>query len=213
MERVVARENTQKAYARVVRNKGGPGIDKMTVSALKAYLQANWPAIKEQLVTGTYRPKPVKRVAIPKPGGGVRVALINIYGLQRVRGLPPDEIARIHRNVYLIALAIPAISVFGVVFAGAMKARDNRRLLRQGYGREEVQRMVAEPEERPAPNWWILGGSLLFVVFTLTVGLNPLPYNEEIVFAGSMAIVVFLIDGSRASLSPTRARRSSVPRS
>jgi len=133
--------------------------------------------------------------------------------LQRVRGLPPDEIARIHRNVSLIALAIPAISVFGVVFAGAMKARDNRRLLRQGYGREEVQRMVAEPEERPAPNWWILGGSLLFVVFTLTVGLNPLPYNEEIVFAGSMAIVVFLIDGSRASLSPTRARRSSVPRS
>ena len=73
MERVVERETMQKAYARVVRNKGGPGVDKMTVTDLKAYLQANWPAIKEQLVTGSYRPKPVKRVEIPKPGGGVRV--------------------------------------------------------------------------------------------------------------------------------------------
>ncbi len=140
------------------------------------------------------------RVAIIS--GGVFVALINIYVFSDVQGLPPDEIAQIYRNVYLIALAIPAISVFGVVFAGAMKARDKRQLLRQGYGREEVQRMVAEPEERPAPNWWILGGSLLFVVFTLTVGLNPLPYNEEIVFAGSMAIVVFLIVRLTRELEP-----------
>lgn len=140
------------------------------------------------------------RVAIIS--GGVFVALINIYVFSDVQGLPPDEIAQIYRNVYLIALAIPAISVFGVVFAGAMKARDKRRLLRQGYSREEVQRMVAEPEERPAPNWWILGGSLLFVVFTFTVGLNPLPYNEEIVFAGSMAIVVFLVVRLTRELEP-----------
>ena len=73
MERVVERENMGKAYARVMRNKGGPGIDKMTVTDLKAHLQTNWPAIKEQLVTGSYRPKPVKRVEIPKAGGGVRV--------------------------------------------------------------------------------------------------------------------------------------------
>ncbi len=68
------------------------------------------------------------RVAIIS--GGVFVALINIYVFSDVQGLPPDEIAQIYRNVYLIALAIPAISVFGVVFAGAMKARDKRRLLR-----------------------------------------------------------------------------------
>ena len=46
---------------------------------------------------------------------------------------------------------------------------------------------------RPKPNWWILGGSLAFVVFTVTMGLSQLPYNEEIIFAGSMAIVIFLI--------------------
>ncbi len=51
-------------------------------------------------------------------------------------------------------------------------------------------------------NWWIIGGSLLFVVFTLTVGLDPLPYNEEIVFAGSMAIVVFLIVRLTRELEP-----------
>lgn len=51
-------------------------------------------------------------------------------------------------------------------------------------------------------NWWIISGSLLFVVFTLTVGLDPLPYNEEIVFAGSMAIVVFLIVRLTRELEP-----------
>lgn len=140
------------------------------------------------------------RVAIIS--GGVFVAIINIYVFSDVQRLPPDEIAQIYRDVYLMALAIPAISVFGVFFAGAMKARDKRRLLGQGFTREEVRAMLAEPAERPAPNWWILGGSLLFVVFVLAVGLNPLPYNEEIVFAGSMAIVVFLIVRLTRELEP-----------
>ncbi|MDH3670401.1 MAG: hypothetical protein OES46_04480 [Gammaproteobacteria bacterium] len=140
------------------------------------------------------------RVAIIS--GGVFVAIINIYVFSDVQGLPPDEIARIYHNVYLAGLAIPAISVCGVVFAGAMKARDKRRLLQQGFTRKEVRAMVAEPADRPAPNWWILGGSLLFVIFTLAVGLNRLPYNEEIVFAGSMAIVVFLIVRLTRELEP-----------
>jgi hypothetical protein len=130
------------------------------------------------------------------------VAIINIYVFSDVQGLPPDEIARIYHNVYLAGLAIPAISVCGVVFAGAMKARDKRRLLQQGFTHKEVRAMVVEPADRPAPNWWILGGSLLFVIFTLAVGLNRLPYNEEIVFAGSMAIVVFLIVRLTRELEP-----------
>jgi RNA-directed DNA polymerase len=57
---------------RVKANKGAPGVDAMTVDQLGDYLKQHWPAIREQLLSGTYRPKPVKRVEIPKPDGGVR---------------------------------------------------------------------------------------------------------------------------------------------
>lgn len=72
IERVVERENLKKAYSRVMQNQGAAGIDKMSVGELKAYLKENWPRIKEELLRGTYQPKPVRRVEIPKPGGGTR---------------------------------------------------------------------------------------------------------------------------------------------
>jgi RNA-directed DNA polymerase len=72
IERVVERENMRLAYSRVLRNKGSAGIDKMKVEDLASYLKTNWPQLKEQLLSGTYKPKPVKRVDIPKPGGGTR---------------------------------------------------------------------------------------------------------------------------------------------
>ena len=61
------------AYSRVVRNKGAPGVDDMPVTALKGYLQEHWPRIKEELLTGNYTPQPVRKVEIPKPGGGMRM--------------------------------------------------------------------------------------------------------------------------------------------
>ena len=72
MEEIVERENLKDALRRVKANKGSPGIDGMTVDQLDDYLKQYWPAIREQLLSGTYRPKPVKRVEIPKPDGGVR---------------------------------------------------------------------------------------------------------------------------------------------
>lgn len=72
MEEVCQRENLEKALSRVRANRGGPGVDGMTVDALPGYLREHWPAIREQLMAGTYRPQPVRRVEIPKPGGGVR---------------------------------------------------------------------------------------------------------------------------------------------
>jgi RNA-directed DNA polymerase len=72
MEEVCARENCLQSLKRVKSNKGSPGIDGMTVDALTVYLQEHWPAIREQLLSGTYKPQPVKRVEIPKPDGGVR---------------------------------------------------------------------------------------------------------------------------------------------
>jgi len=72
MEEVCKRENQREALKRVRANQGSPGIDGMTVDALPEYLEQHWPAMREQLLNGTYEPKPVKRVEIPKPDGGVR---------------------------------------------------------------------------------------------------------------------------------------------
>jgi RNA-directed DNA polymerase len=72
MEEVCERENCWQAYKRVKANKGSPGIDGMKVSDLSGYLKQHWPTIREQLLNGTYKPQPVRRVEIPKPDGGVR---------------------------------------------------------------------------------------------------------------------------------------------
>jgi RNA-directed DNA polymerase len=72
MEEVCERENLKAALQRVKANQGSPGVDGMTVIGIKDYLKQHWPAIREQLLSGTYEPKPVRRVEIAKPDGGVR---------------------------------------------------------------------------------------------------------------------------------------------
>ena len=72
MEEVCGRENCKQAMARVKANKGSAGVDGMTVEQLPEHLKQHWPAIREQLLSGTYRPQPVRRVEIPKPDGGMR---------------------------------------------------------------------------------------------------------------------------------------------
>lgn len=72
MLRIVERNNLQRALKQVQRNKGAPGVDGMTVEELPDYLRVHWPQLREQLVGGTYRPKPVKRVLIPKANGKQR---------------------------------------------------------------------------------------------------------------------------------------------
>ncbi len=72
MEEVCERENLKEAMRQVKANKGSAGIDRMTVGQLSDYLKQHWPVIREQLLNGTYEPKPVRRVEIPKPDGGVR---------------------------------------------------------------------------------------------------------------------------------------------
>lgn len=72
MEEVCERENINKALRRVKANQGSPGIDGMTVDKLRDYLLIHWPAIREQLIAGKYKPSAVKRVIIPKPDGGER---------------------------------------------------------------------------------------------------------------------------------------------
>ncbi len=78
MEAVVERQNMQRAYKRVISNKGSSGIDEMSVEELKPYLSVHWARIKDELLSGRYQPQPVLRVEIPKPGGGKRLLGIPI---------------------------------------------------------------------------------------------------------------------------------------
>jgi RNA-directed DNA polymerase len=72
MERVVERSNVWLAYQRVVRNKGAPGVDDVTVAEFNDWLKVRWPSVRKALLDGSYLPRPVRRVDIPKPTGGVR---------------------------------------------------------------------------------------------------------------------------------------------
>src|SRR6266487_2129684 len=72
MEEICGRENCQRALRRVKANQGSAGIDGMKVSELPGYLKQHWPALREQRLSGTYQPQPVRRVEIKKPDGGMR---------------------------------------------------------------------------------------------------------------------------------------------
>ncbi len=147
------------------------------------------------------------RVAII--GGTVLVGFINLYVFAGTGDLPQADKQVLYRNVYLIALVIPIISVAGVLLATFIKRNKRLRLLAQGIPHEEVERIVLEYAEETDPNWWILGGSLFFVIFTIGMGFSNYQYNQEIIFAGSMSIVCFLIAKLTRELTP-RARNTLV---
>lgn len=73
MERIVEPENMQRAWKRVKANKGAPGVDGTSIESFAAQARTLWPAIRQSLLDGTYQPLPVRRVTIPKPGGGERM--------------------------------------------------------------------------------------------------------------------------------------------
>ena len=165
--------------------------DAMTVEAVPRIDREGLPLPAGQIRLMHTTMQTLGRVAIV--GGGIFVALLNVFMFEGVENLDEQDKVGIYIDIYLIALLIPVISVFGVTLGGWLKVRDTRRLVRKGFAWEKAWEMVSGRIERPAPNWWILGGSLVFVVFTITMGLSEVRYNQEIIFLGSMAIVIFLM--------------------
>ncbi len=144
------------------------------------------------------------RVAII--GGSVLVALINVYMFSDVQDLSEIEKAQVYSDIYLMALVIPLISIAGVLFASYIKRQDIRHKLEQGMSLESINAQLHENIEKTPPNWWILGGSLVFVIFTLSMGFSGYTYNQEIIFVGSFAIVTFLIFKLTRELDPLAKR-------
>jgi hypothetical protein len=136
-------------------------------------------------------------------GGLALVAGANVWMFYGTETLPQPEKARLYAYVFKVALAIPLVSVLGVVLHGAIKWRDARRLRGQGRSKAEVEHLLAvHGEEKTHPNWAILGGSLVFVALTLAIGLSGARYGQELIFAGSFAVILFLLWRLARELSP-----------
>ena len=174
--------------------------DAMTVEAVPRVDERGLPIEEARLKLMHTTMQTLGRVAIIS--GGILVAFINLYLFTGVENLPKEKVAEIYQHVYLLALTIPAVSVLGVITASILRLRAKRRLQSQGMTSDQVAALLDRPAEPTRPNWWILGGSLLFVLFTLTVGVADFPFNEEIVFAGSMAIVSVLMVRLTRELTP-----------
>ena len=102
-------------------------------------------------------------------GGFVLVALVNVVMFTGVSALSEPEKIEIYGRIYLYALIIPIVSVSGVFLAMYLKRQRLEKLKKSGVSDEELKKLMAEYGGGTQPNWWILGGSLFFVIFTLGV--------------------------------------------
>ena len=126
LERVLSRDNVQKAWKRVKANKGVPGIDHRSIEDFPEFARAQWDSIRDSLMAGTYQPSPVKRVEIPKPTGG-----------KRPLGIPTVLDRVIQQAMYQVLMPIfdPDFSESSCGFRPGRSAHDAVRKLRE-YIRE-----------------------------------------------------------------------------
>ena len=111
-------------------------------------------------------------------GGSLLVALLNVVLFSDVESLTDDAKRSVYASIYLYALAIPCVSIAGVILAKYVC-----------YAQSENHETMLDIR----PNWAVLNGSLLFVIFSVSVGSFDIPFAQEIVFLGSMAIIVYLM--------------------
>jgi RNA-directed DNA polymerase len=132
LERIVSRENMQRAWKRVKANKGAPGIDTMSIEDFPAFARKNWDTIRESLLAGTYQPLPVRRVEIPKATGGTRPL-----------GIPTVVDRLIQQAMYQVLMPIfdPDFSNHSYGFRPGRSAHDAVRKLR-GYIQEGYRTAV-----------------------------------------------------------------------
>ena len=123
-------------------------------------------------------------------GGTVLVALANVILFKGVDELEQADKISLYGSIYIYALIIPIVSVLGIFLASYLKNQKKRKLIEQGLEGDQDY----APSDKTEVNWWILGGSLVFVIFTLGIGSFKVPFAQEIVFVGSMAIILFLMN-------------------
>ncbi len=174
--------------------------DAMTVEAVPSLDREGQPFSQEKTRLMHTTMQTLGRVAIIS--GGILVALLNVYLFEGAAALDEIGKVRVYTHIYELALMIPLISVLGVCLGLWLKWREIKHLQSHGHSMKTAWNMLNTQTEKPQANWWILGGSLVFVVFTLLVGFSNIPFNQEIIFVGSMAIVLFLMSRLLKELAP-----------
>ncbi len=154
MEEGANRENLEEALQRVRANKGSPGVDGRTIERTRVYLCGeHWPTIRDQLLSGTYRPQPVRRVEIPKPDGGVRkLGVPTVAGPADPAGDPAGAARRLGPDVLRAQLRLPP-GALGPPGGGPAQELPRRRLrLGGGHRSGEVLRsgQPRQPDGRAA---------------------------------------------------------------
>lgn len=138
--------------------------------------------------------------------GTVAVAMLNIYMFAGIEALDDAAKSAAYASIYFVALLIPLVSVSGVLLAAVQKVRMRHNLLRNGLSDAEADTLFERPDEKTTPNPWYFIGGAGFVALSLTIGLGDVPYGQEIIFAGSMAIVLLLMRQLVSVLDPAKAR-------
>ncbi|MDC3187829.1 hypothetical protein OA994_02230 [Candidatus Pelagibacter sp.] len=160
--------------------------DAMTVEAVPLSDEQGTDYSKDQVKIMHTTMQTLGRFAII--GGTVLVALVNVILFRDVESLEQSEKINLYGTIYLYALVIPLVSIFGVILANYLRQKKIKILKSQGLEFKEER-----GNEKTEINWWILGGSLVFVIFTLSVGSFNVPFAQEIVFIGSVIIILFLM--------------------
>ena len=174
--------------------------DAMTVEAVPTTDENGEPFSENEIKSMHTTMQTLGRVAII--GGFVSVAALNIAMFSGVEDMSEEMKVSIYANIYLIALIIPLISVSGVILGGVLLRRRALQLEQQGHDHSSIDQLLFAPGEETRANWWILGGSLVFVIFTLGMGASQVPFAQEIIFLGSMSIILFLMYRLLLELEP-----------
>ncbi len=179
--------------------------DAMTVEAVPR-IDENGVPISEDIIKDMHTTmQTLGRFAII--GGTVLVALANVIFFRDVDALDEAQKIELYAAIYAYALIIPAVSVLGVLLAMFISRRKAADFIARGITIDDG----AHSHPKTDVNWTILIGSLVFVVFSVSVGTLAVPFAQEIVFAGSVAIILFLIIGTAIIIFAFRAMPSPGP--
>ena len=174
--------------------------DAMTVEAVPRFDRDGEPIDPEKIRSMHTTMQTLGRVAVV--GGSLLVSVVNLYVFSGVEKMSEAQKVQGYLYVYWVALIIPLLSVLGVVIAAWIKGRTRAQLESRGWNPAQLEQAIEVHDNSTKPNWTILIGGLIFVLFTLTIGLSQIPYGQEIIFLGSLAIIVYLISGMTSALTP-----------
>ncbi|TSC61966.1 MAG: hypothetical protein G01um101448_670 [Parcubacteria group bacterium Gr01-1014_48] len=182
--------------------------DGMTVDAVPTHDGLGTPLPEEDVKRMHMTMQTLGRFAVV--GGSILVSLANMTVFSGVApNTPLHVVTPLYVFLYKAALVIPLVSISGVALAYFMRIRDRKKLVIQGFGKREADDVLFGSSTAISPNWLLLGGSIVYVVFVLGAGFSNFALQQEAVFAGSLAIMLILIARLTGMLTPD-ARRTLI---